>query len=551
MFQSTHLRKLASQQHNIFTEIPPERGVIFDRKLTPLAVNSIAYSAFATQEATYEGLVARKLDTLLGLSRALLKEKLKLGKNFIWLKRKIPPETSLKIKELRIPGIDLIKENRRFYPEGHLACHLLGFTDIDNKGLEGLELYCDAYLAGIKGWRMAQRDAKRREMVCWGYKTILPTDGYNIILTIDSVIQSITERHLRKAAEKYKVDSATAIVIEPKSGEILALYNYPDYDINNAGEYDASVRRNVAITDMFEPGSSFKFVTAAAALEEKKVAPTDVFDCENGEYAFGRRVLHDYHPYGNLTFKQVIENSSNIGVAKIALILGKDMLYKYIRAFGFGSPTGIDLSGEVAGYIRPVAQWSKISITSLPMGQEVNVTALQLVCAMAAVANDGVLMKPKIIRFVQDKDGEVIKSFPAEQARRIVSTETADTLTEMLIGVVETGTGKKAQVAGYKTAGKTGTAQKARPEGGYYERKYVSTFVGFVPADEPMIAILVTLNDPHPQYFGGTVCAPVFEKIATETIRYLNIAKNIEQLQAEQTPLGEEEEEGNETQGFN
>ncbi|MBN3039277.1 MAG: penicillin-binding protein [Candidatus Omnitrophica bacterium] len=523
MVKSKQFRKLASQQHRIFTEIEPERGVIFDRKLKPLALNTVSYSVFATNEATAEDLGKNRLGQILQLDENVINAKLNLGKNFIWLKRKIGPELSAKIKDLNITGIGQLRENKRFYPDGQLGCHVIGFTDIDNRGLEGLELYCDSYLAGIKGWRLAHRDAKRRELFCWGYKTILPTDGYNVILTIDSVIQNIVERHVRKAAQRYKVDSASAIVINPNNGEILALYNYPDYDLNNFGEYGPQVYKNLAIANIFEPGSSFKFITAAAALEENKAGPEDRFDCEKGSYPIGGRILHDYRPYGELTFREVIEHSSNIGVCKIAQLLGAETLYSYIRDFGFGDILGIDLPGEVKGIIRPPAQWSRVSISSVPMGQEVAVTPLQLITAMSAIANDGILFKPKIIRFIQHKDGQIVKSFPVQEIRRVISPENAKVLKDILSGVVEQGTGKRAKLKDYSAAGKTGTAQKPNPAGGYYDRKYVSTFVGFVPVDRPRIAILVVLDDPHPQYFGGTVCAPVFRKIATETMRYLQI----------------------------
>jgi stage V sporulation protein D (sporulation-specific penicillin-binding protein) len=539
IFKSSQFRKIASEQHRVFTEIQPERGVIFDRKVKPLALNAISYSIFATNEASFNELIENDLDEVLNLDKEYIQSKVNLRKKFTWLKRKVSPEVASKIKDLGLSGIGQIRENKRSYPEAHLASHILGFTNIDNKGLEGIELYCDTYLAGMKGWRLASRDAKRRELMCWGYKTIPPTDGYNIILTIDSVIQNVTERHLRVAAKKYNALSATAIVMNPKNGEILALANYPDYDLNNFGNYDSAVRRNVAVTDMYEPGSSFKFITVAAALEENKVTPDQTFYCEKGEYATAGRILHDYKSYGDLTVTEIIEKSSNIGVAKIALLLGEETLHKYIKDFGFGELTDVNLPGEVAGLIRPVKSWSRVSISSLPMGQEIAVTPLQLITALSAVANDGILMKPKIIRFVQHKDGRVIKSFPTQEVRQIISADNAKALRKMMEGVVEHGTGKRARLRGYSAGGKTGTAQKPRPEGGYYKRKYVSSFIGFAPADNPLVCVLVMMDDPHPKYFGGTVCAPVFKKIATETLRYLDMSKSSEAIDSD----SEEEEQ--------
>lgn len=523
VIKSSELKAYARQQHSIYTEIAPLRGNIFDKNFKPLAVNRSCYSVFATNEFCGTEHLST-LAFLLDLTEDNLRAKLGSLKNFAWLKRKVGPEISEKIKELNILGIGQLREDKRFYPNGSFASHILGFTDVDNRGLEGVELFCDSYLAGVKGWRQAHRDAKRREVICWGYKSILASDGYDVVLTIDSVIQNIVERQMRQAVHKYKASSATAIVLEPKSGEILALYNYPDYDLNNFGNSRADVRRNLAITDIFEPGSSFKFVTAAAALEENLVRLEDKFFCEWGKYRTGGRVLHDYKPYGELSFAEVVEYSSNIGMAKVAQLLGKDTLYAYIEKFGFGEYTGIDLPGEVPGIVRTPAQWSGTSISSIPMGQEVAVTPIQLISAISAVANDGIMVKPKILKSVQSKDGEIIKSYPSQEVRRVISTETAQSLKEILVGAVEKGTGKMAKVPGYKTAGKTGTAQKTRPEGGYYKGKYVSSFIGFVPASQPLISILVVLNEPYPRYFGGTVCAPVFREIATEALRYLEVS---------------------------
>ncbi|MCQ9207866.1 MAG: penicillin-binding protein 2 [Omnitrophica bacterium] len=530
IFRSPKLKVLASGQYKIFTEIQPKRGTIFDRNLKELAVNAISYSIFATKEFSNEEKTRDKLVAVLKLEKNYLAAKLNSDKNFIWLKRKVNPKVSRKIRNLNLSGIGQLKEYKRLYANGSLASHLIGFTDIDNKGLEGIELYYDSYLSGIKGWRLAQRDAKRRELIVWGYKAIEPCDGYNLVLTIDSVIQNIAESHLRKAARKYKATSATAIVMDPRSGEILALCNYPDYDLNSYQDYEVNARRNLALTDIIEPGSSFKFVLAAAALEEKQVKPEDIIFCEEGQYRIGRRVLHDYRPYGKLSFKEVIERSSNIGVVKVAQTLGSEVLYSYIKKFGFGNLTGMGLPGEVKGILRSPNKWSSISITSVPIGQEVAVTPLQLISAISCVANDGVLLKPKILRSIQRQNGEIIKSFPTQEVRRVISIETARTLKEILAGVVENGTGKRAKVPGHKTAGKTGTAQKAKPKGGYYKHKYVSSFIGFVPADEPVISILVIVNEPRLEHFGSRVCAPVFKKIATETLRYLEMSNELKRV---------------------
>ncbi len=524
VIRSAEFKEYASQQHNIFTEIASSRGFILDRNSRALAINAVSYSIFATNQLKVNKELTDKIAALLKLNSDALFEKLSFGKSFVWLKRKADPEVSDIIKQWKLEGIGQIRENKRFYPNGSTASHVIGFTDIDNKGLEGVEVYCDSYLTGLKGWRLTGRDAKQREILCWGYKSILPTDGYDVVLTIDSVIQAIAERKLREAVKKYKASSATVIVLRPKTGEILALCNYPEYNLNNINDCPAEARRNLAVTDMFEPGSSFKFVTAACALEEGKAALEDKIFCEQGQYRTGGRILHDYRPYGELSFEQVIAHSSNIGVAKIAEKVGSRILYKYIKSFGFGDLTGIELPGEVSGILRSVDKWSSPSLTSIAMGQEVAVTPIQLICAISVIANDGILIKPKIINYIQRKDGTVIKSFPVKEVRRVISAQTAGKVKQALVQVVEEGTGKKARVSGYNVAGKTGTAQKAKPDGGYYKNRYCATFVGFLPVEDPEIAILVVLNEPYPRYFGGTVCAPVFSKIAVETLRYLEMS---------------------------
>lgn len=525
IFKAPEFRQLASKQHKIFTEISPSRGTIFDRNLVALAINASSYSIFATKQNTISEELRPGLAELLELDEELLHSKLDSEKSFVWLKRKVSPEVSAKVRALGLTGIGYLREKKRFYPNTSLASHIIGFTNIDNKGLEGIELGSDSRLSGIKGWRLAQRDAKKQEVIGWGYKSILPTNGYDVVLTIDSVIQTIVERHLRKAAKKYNVASATAIVLDPKTGEILALYNYPDYDLNKASESEFLVRKNLAVTDIFEPGSSFKFITAAAAIEEGVIAPEDKVFCEEGRYRVGGRILHDHKPYGKISFEKVIAYSSNIGIAKVATKLGKELLYKYIRDFGLGSLTEIDLPGEVRGIIRAPSAWSGASLSSIPMGQEIAVTPIQLINALSCIANDGILLKPKIIHSIQNKKKEVVKLFPTHKLRRVVSSQTATAVKKILAAAVKIGTGKKAQVSGYAVAGKTGTAQKPNPKGGYYKNKYVASFIGFIPVDEPELVILVVLNEPRPRYFGGTVCAPVFKKIATESLRYLRMSE--------------------------
>ena len=351
----------------------------------------------------------------------------------------------------------------------------------------------------------------------------MPIDGLDLVLTIDEVIQYIAERELDKVFNNFHAKGASIVVMDPHTGRILAMANRPTYDLNDYSLVSKDVIRNRAICDLFEPGSVFKIVTASAALEERKVTEEDVFFCENGAYQIGGRTLHDHTAHGNLTFKQVIEESSNIGTVKVAGLLGPDKLYQYVRAFGFGSKLGIDLSGEISGVIRPMRLWSKTSITSIPMGQEVGVTTLQLASAISVIANGGQLMKPYIVDSVRDNQGRLIKQNKPVLLRKVISVDTAMRIKKILTGVIEEGTGRLGKVLGFSAAGKTGTAQKIEPDGSYSHSKFVASFIGFSPAEDPLVAIVVTVDEPRPNYFGGVVAAPVFQKVAGDVIRYLKV----------------------------
>jgi len=464
--------------------------------------------------------VINQLLPILGVERSYLKERLYRKKEFIWLARKLPPEKSAAIKKLNIKGLGFLKETKRVYPNSYLASHVIGFSGTDNTGLEGAERDFNKYLKGQPGWAIFLRDARQKKLDIWE-KMVLPVDGMDLVLTIDEVIQYIAERELDKAFKKYNAKGASIVVMDPHTGRILALANRPTYDLNNHSGISRDAMRNRSICDLFEPGSVFKIVTASAALEEGKVTEEDVFFCENGAYKVGGRILHDHTSHGNLTFRQVIEESSNIGTVKVAQILGPDTVYRYLRAFGFGSELGIDLSGEISGMIKPVRAWSKTSITAIPIGQEVGVTALQLASAISVIANGGQLMKPYIIDSVRDETGRVIKQNKPVLIRKAISTDTALRIKKILTGAVEEGTGKLAKVRGYSAAGKTGTAQKLEANGAYSHSKFVASFIGFAPAEDPLLAIVVTVDEPHPYYFGGVVAAPVFQNVAGDVIRYI------------------------------
>lgn len=537
-FRNKYLSFLARKQQNLFLVLEPQRGTIFDRNLRPLAVNLPADSLYVVpQEIKDKENTIQKLLCILNNSqppwacswqanlssegaRSYLRKKVSSNKQFQWVARKLPGDTADKIRDLNLPGLYFIRESKRVYPNLHLNSHLIGYAGLDNKGLEGIELYCDRYLAGVSGWGVLFRDGRQEKLGLW-QKLVLPSDGYNVTLTIDEVIQFIVERELDRVVEKFRPKGASVVVMNPLTGEILALANRPTYDLNKTPQIDDKIRRNRAITDLFEPGSVFKIITASAALEESIVKEGDRFFCENGAYRVANHTLHDHRPHGWLTFKEIVEQSSNIGVTKVAQKMGGGLLYKYIRKFGFGKKLGVDLPGEISGLAKEPQMWSAVSIGAIPIGQEVGVTVLQLVSAISAIANQGTLMKPYVASSIRDGSGLPIKQVYPESISRVISSQTALRLKEILVGVVENGTGKSARIEGMRVAGKTGTAQKIEPNGRYSHQRFVASFIGFAPADNPGIAVAVVVDEPRPAYFGGVVCAPAFRNICNDVLKYL------------------------------
>jgi len=505
-------------------ELDPIRGVIYDRNMHPLAVNVVVGSIYASpKEIKDKEKTASILANLLKISEEPLREKFNKDNYFVWIKRKIDHEQALMVSELHLEGIGMIKETRRFYPNKWLASHIVGFVGMDDVGLEGLEVAYDDYLRGVPGWKWTIRDAKARKILSKQFRLIPPNDGYNLVLTIDEVMQHIVEKELENVYKKFKAKSAIAIVMDPNNGDVLALVNRPTFDLNNFGKSDLESRRNRAVTDIFEPGSVFKVVTASAALEKGVVACDDVFYCEDGAFKVKGHVLHDHKPYGDLTFKSIIEESSNIGTVKIAELLGKDETFKFIKSFGFGSKSEIALPGEVKGIVRPTKDWSGLSMAAIPIGQEVAVTSIQLINAISVIANGGVLMKPRIVKEIQDKNGGLVKSFKPVTVKRVISESTASTMKEILEGVVERGTGKKAKLSEYMAGGKTGTAQKIEANGTYSHSNFVASFMGFAPVDNPKIAVIICVDEPRGIYYGGSVAAPAFKKISESILRYLKV----------------------------
>ncbi len=523
IFNSAFLANLAKKQHNRLIILEPKRGTIFDRHGRPLAINLPVYSLYANPKSMSEANKDRAVEILsrqFGFDKSFVQGRLDKEKYFVWLERKMPQELYEQIKAYKLKGIEFIKESKRFYPNKTLAAHVIGFAGVDNNGLEGMELHLDRYLKGKEGMSQILRDAHQRELLI-EKNYVAPQDGFNVTLTIDETIQYIAERALEAGFKKHNAKGASIVVLNPRTGEILALANQPTYNLENSSTANPENKTNRAVVYTYEPGSVFKIVAASAALEENTAKETDVIFCENGSYKVGNHYLKDHDPLGNLTFKEVIEQSSNIGTTKIAQRLGPDLFYKYAHKFRFGIKTGVDIPGEVGGWLKPPAQWSKTTIGAIPIGQEVTVTPLQLAAAIAAIANDGVFMKPYIIKEIRDSRDQIIESYGPQAVDRVISSQTDKRVKEILRGVVENGTGKKAQIKGISVGGKTGTGQKV--EGGTYSHsKFYASFVGFAPVENPRLAAVVVFDEPHPAYYGGTVAAPVFQEVIDNSLKYLS-----------------------------
>ena len=526
IFKSSKYLSIAQSQSRVIVEMQPVRGRIVEAKGKELALDVRLDSLYAvSREIKNKEAVAASLSRILGIDQGEIYNRLNRDKLFVWIARKISPVKVEAIKKLKMEALGFVKESLRVYPKGETACHLVGFTGIDNDGLEGIELQYNSYLKGVPGWRLAQKDAKQRELISKEVEVTPPVDGCNIHLTIDEVIQSLSQRILAEICKKYNAKGGSVIVLEPKTGNILAMAVYPLYDLNNSKTSNPEIRRNRAITDIFEPGSVFKSVTLSSIVENKVFDLNEKFNCENGAWAVAGKVLHDHTGSGILTYRQVIERSSNIGTVKGAIRLGADKLYKTIRAFGFGQKTGIPLAGEVSGIVPNPKNWSRSSIINIPIGQGVAVTPMQLAFSMGAIANNGLLMKPRIIDYIDDQNGKVLENFPVEAVRQVISKESALEVRSVLEGVVSQGTGKKARVPGFRAAGKTGTAQKILPNGQYSHDQFFASFVGLVPFDEPKVVIGVSLDEPHPIIYGGETAAPAFSKIASEIMSYWQISQ--------------------------
>ncbi|MFH1039303.1 MAG: penicillin-binding protein 2 [PVC group bacterium] len=517
----------ARQQHQSTSFLAARRGGIFDCRGNMLAASIPCFSLYCVPRQitpTRAAEIAAVLAPIIDGDEDQLRERLSRDGWFSWLKRHLSNDTARRIQDLNLPGLGLKQEMKRVYPKGALLSQVLGFTDIDGNGLEGLEWKFDRQLRGHPGWLVTEKDSRQKEAAWFRSDAIDPLDGCRIYLTIDEVIQAIAEEELDKVFREYEARWASLIVMEPATGRILAIANRPTYDPNRYDQSDPEERRNRAISDQIEPGSTFKVFPAAAALEAGLVSSDTEFYCEDGAYTIGGRSLRDSHPHGILRFDEILQKSSNIGMAKVGMILGREDLYQALDRFGIGRETGIELPGEEPGCLREPRYWSNLSLRSITMGHEVSLTPLGLLTAFAALGNGGVLLQPRIVDRLESPSGEVIYRYSRKEKGRVVSKDTARKMLGILQKVVvEGGTGRRACIPGFQVAGKTGTAQKLDPAGGYSHSLYRALFMGLLPAEQPRLAILVVVDEPRPYYYGGTVSAPVFKEAAERIIRYLDL----------------------------
>jgi len=533
VLRAEELAHLADRQRQKMLTVEGGRGAIFDRNGKILAITMEVPSVFgAPKYVSDPRTTAVRLSRVLKTDARQLEAKLKSERDFVWLQRHLAPERAEGLQGLSLDGVGVIPEGRRFYPKGAMLSHVLGFGDIDNQGLEGLERRYDAVLRGERGRLVVERDAFGGAVFPKGLNYVAPSPGKDLVLTIDEVIQYMAEQELAEAVTRTRAASGVVIVVEPKTGAILAMAVRPTFDPNEP-KSDPNLWRNRAINDAYEPGSTFKLVAAAAALEEKLVSPGEFIYGENGQYVVENTVVHDHRKNGWMTFAQVLQRSSNIGMIKVVQQLAPKTLARYINAFGFGQKTDVDLTGEQRGLTKELRDWSRRTRASIAMGQEIGVTSLQLVMAVSAIANGGWLMRPYVVSEVRSSTGVTVARFEPVVRRRPISTKTARDLTEIMRGaVLPGGTGMLGAVPGYDVAGKTGTAQKIDPlTGGYSATRTVSSFVGFLPADDPKLAILVVVDEPQTEHWGGTVAAPVFQRIAAQAVRHLGIVPKTEQGQ--------------------
>jgi cell division protein FtsI (penicillin-binding protein 3) len=517
---------LSKKQYETTKKIVFGRGTIFDRNQNELAMNVEVESVYITPlKVRDKQHTAKVLSSHLNVGQQEILKNLTSKKHFAWVKRKGNLKEVEKLQRLDLPGVGFISEQKRFYPKRELAANVTGFVGMDNDGFAGVEHFHHSTLKGTTVHKVIEKDARGRNIRSISNAGRPKTKSGDVVLTIDEVIQFIAEHHLNKQVEKFQADSGMAIVMEPYTGEIYAMANAPQFNPNKYQAYIKEKRKNRIISNSYEPGSIFKPITAAAALDSGAVEnPSELFFCENGKIRIGKKTIREAgnHKFGWMSLQNIISKSSNIGSIKIAQKLGEQNFYSYIRKFGFGKKTGIDLPGESAGQLKNHSRWSGLSLASISFGHEIGVTPLQIATALSAIANGGNLVWPHITKAVL-KNGKVEKTFQPKIIRRVISEKTSRQMIEVLKNTVKNGTGIPAKVPGFETAGKTGTAQVFdKASGSYSTSKYLSSFVGFVPADAPKIVVLVMIENPRKGHSGGKVAGPVFRDISAEVLRYLN-----------------------------
>ena len=533
ILQHENLVKKAERQYQHKVDLTPARGSILDRNGTTLAESIQMDSCYGEPRRIkdVDG-TAGVLAPILGIPKHELVATLSVNKAFVWIQRCLAPETATRARNMKLTGIGFVPESKRFYPNMEIAAHVIGFTGRDPNGLEGIELKYDSTILGNTGYIITERDALGRniETVNTAIKNSSP--GKNIILTLDKTIQFLAEKELAKAVTENRAKGGMALVMEADTGKILAMANYPTFNPNAYSRYSVSQLRNRVVADSFEPGSTFKIFTIAAAIDSGRIKATDIYNCENGTYRVADRIIHDDHPQSRLTVSDIMKYSSNIGSAKIGFKTGEETLSSYLRNFGFGTRTGVDLPGESPGSLK--RKWYGVDLANISFGQGVSLSTIQLVSALSAIANGGNLMKPYLVEQILDDNGTVVQKFEPQIVRRVVSPETARKVTKMLETVTGNGgTGTNAALDGYRVAGKTGTAQKVDPVTRTYSlSSRIGSFVGFVPADKPKLTIAVIIDEPQDVKYGGVVAAPAFREIAKNSLAYLKIQPNAQSFAA-------------------
>jgi len=539
-------KQLAAEKHLMRQVIHAKRGMILDRNGEILASNLPVRTVVADASLIKNpAAVASLASQFLGLKEADVLKKISSQKKYIVLKKEVPEEIYVDLdaamQKAKLRGVTFEQDAIRTYPNGESLGHVLGFLDHEGKGIQGIELTMNSLLAGKNGYRYIERDRTGKEIMLYRGAEEEPVHGKNIRLSIDMSLQSILEEEIDKTFKELKPETVTGIILDPKTGEVLAMANRPCFNPNEPGKAEPEQMKNRAIIDMVEPGSTFKIVVAAGALNEGTVNEKTSIFCENGRFLYGGKILKDHHGYGDMNVHEILVKSSNIGSAKMAMLMGGDKYYEYVRKFGFGDRHGIELPGEICGLVHPPARWDKLTITRMPMGQSVAVTPLQITMGMSVIANGGHLMAPHIIKSVEDLDGTKVLEKAPKVVREVVPEKTARFIADALVGVTQPGgTATYARVNGFEVAGKTGTAQKVSAKGGYAAGKYVVSFVGFMPAEDPRFVCLIMVDDAKIASnlnYGGLVAAPVFSRVAEKAARHFDLTPTLPPIRLQDTPM--------------